>query len=145
MHFDLVDSVLELEEERIVTLKQVTAAEEYLQDHFPTFPILPGVLMIESMVQAARRLLVSRDPSLETHVLGEVRAVKYGAMVKPGQALRVEVRLSKSAGEVFTFKGTGCVVDASNESLDGATAVSGRFSLRPLCVRVRDSETVGTA
>ena len=57
MRFDLVDAVLERGGERIVTVKNVTAAEEYLGDHFPGFPILPGVMMLEAMVQAARRFL----------------------------------------------------------------------------------------
>ena len=75
MHFDLVDRVLDLAADRIVTLKHVTAGEEYLQDHFPTFPVLPGVMMIEAMTQAARRLLTHRDPSLSRCVLGGVRAL----------------------------------------------------------------------
>ena len=61
MHFDLVDRVMELTPERIVTLKQVSMAEEYLQDHFATFPVLPGVMMLEAMVQAGRRLVESRE------------------------------------------------------------------------------------
>jgi len=64
MHFDLVDRVLELAPDRIVTLKQVSAAEEYLQDHFPSFPVLPGVMMLEALVQAARRLAESRAPRI---------------------------------------------------------------------------------
>ena len=56
MKFDLVDQILEQEEGRIVTIKQVTQAEEYLGDHFPSFPILPGVMMLEAMVQAASKL-----------------------------------------------------------------------------------------
>ena len=57
MKFNLVDQILEREENRIVTIKQVSQAEEYLADHFPTFPILPGVMMLEAMVQAASALL----------------------------------------------------------------------------------------
>ena len=71
MKFDLVDQVLEQDEKRIVTIKQVTLAEEYLADHFPGFPILPGVLMLEAMVQAASKLLAPEGQRL---VLGEVKA-----------------------------------------------------------------------
>ncbi|MCA9299800.1 MAG: hypothetical protein KDA28_12075, partial [Phycisphaerales bacterium] len=56
MHFDLIDRVIETGTEHLVALKHVSAAEEYLQDHFPGFPVLPGVMMLETMVQAGRRL-----------------------------------------------------------------------------------------
>jgi len=137
MHFDLVDAVLEQGPDRIVTVKQVTMAEEYLQDHFPSFPVLPGVLMIESLVQAARRLLSDRDPSFARHVLGSVKALKYGGFVRPGDTLRIEVTLSKEdADGVFAFKGQGLVVSPGVVDLSEApTAVSGRFTLRPLLVR----------
>ncbi len=132
MRFDLVDRVLECSPERIVTIKCVTGAEEYLQDHFPTFPVLPGVLMIEAMVQAARRLLTARDPSLSRHVLGQVRALKYGAFVRPGDTMRIEVALHKSNEDgSFDFKGAAEVIqpDASPEA-PRPTSVSGRFTLR---------------
>lgn len=138
MHFDLVDAVLEQEADRIVTVKQVTMAEEYLQDHFPSFPVLPGVLMIESLVQAARRLLADRDPTCSRHVLGSVKALKYGGFVRPGDTLRIEVSLTKDEGDgVFAFKGQGLVVGPQQADLaEAPTAVSGRFTLRPLLVRV---------
>ncbi len=88
MHFDMVDRVLEVSADRIVTLKQVSRAEEYLQDHFPEFPVLPGVFMIESLVQAGRRL-VEHNGGAPRLVLGSVRAVKYGSFVRPGESLRI--------------------------------------------------------
>ena len=56
MHFRLIDRVIERQASRLVAVKQVSLSEEYLQDHFPTFPVLPGVLMLEAMTQAAREL-----------------------------------------------------------------------------------------
>lgn len=138
MRFELVDAVLECEADRIVTVKQVSAAEEYLQDHFPGFPILPGVMMLEAMVQAARRLLSTRDPAMARHVLGSVRALKYGAMVKPGDTLRVEVRISEPDGHnAVDCRGTAHLIPAGESMTDAsggsprAIAVSGRFTLRP--------------
>jgi 3-hydroxyacyl-[acyl-carrier-protein] dehydratase len=127
MKFDLVDQVLEQEDGRIVTIKQVTLAEEYLADHFPGFPILPGVLMLEAMVQAASKLLAAEGQRL---VLGEVKAVKYGAMVRPGDTLRVEVMAgaTKDDGSI-PCKGKGTVLRRDSEETD--TAVAGRFSMRP--------------
>ena len=60
MKFQLIDAVKELTTERIVAAKHVTIAEEYLADHFPGFPVLPGVMILETMVQAARLLLERR-------------------------------------------------------------------------------------
>jgi 3-hydroxyacyl-[acyl-carrier-protein] dehydratase len=134
MHFDLVDRVLEQSDARIVTLKHVSAAEEYLQDHFPSFPVLPGVMMLEAMVQAGRRLLENKTK--EPLVLGKVRALKYGRFVKPGSTLRVEVLLHKAHDDnTFDLKGEATLLDPSNtNSGETATAVSGRFVMRPVKV-----------
>ena len=128
MPFDLVDQVLEQGDDRIVTIKKVTPSEKYLADHFPSFPIMPGVLMLEAMVQAAIRLLSKDGGRL---VLGQVKAVKYGAMVKPGDSLRVEVTVMQSNPDGSTnCKGTGTVLrDGTSET---ETAVSGRFTIRPV-------------
>jgi len=141
MHFDLVDRVLELSPGRIVTIKNVTAAEEYLQDHFPSFPVLPGVLMLEAMVQAGRKLIEAQEPRTAMPlVLGKVRALKYGRFVKPGSSLRVEVVLGKVTEEGFDLKGEGTVMEPGAEG-PAPVAVSGRFILRP--ARVAKPEFVG--
>lgn len=135
MHFNLVDAVVERASGHIVTVKQVSSAEEYLQDHFPGFPVLPGVLMLEAMVQAGRELLRDK-PGASRLVLGEARALKYGRFVKPGQRMRVMVSLHKDLGDGrYEMKGEATVHDAANGSMDpsGApVAVSGRFVLRPV-------------
>ena len=128
MKFDLVDQILKQDEEQIVTIKQVTQAEEYLGDHFPSFPILPGVLMLEAMVQAASQLC-SKDG--ERLVLSEEKAIKYGAMVKPGDRLRCEVTIvKKNADSSISLKGSGTVL--KNDTEETQTAVAGRFTIRPV-------------
>lgn len=133
MKFVLLDEILEQSADRIVAVKRVSPAEEYLADHFPTFPVLPGVLMIETLVQAARRLLARRgDGRL---VLGEVRALKFGSMVRPGEALRVEVTLSKAGNDgSYLMKGVGTVQRSggADKATSGETAVSGRFVMRAI-------------
>jgi len=111
--FNLVDRIEHLSDERIVAVKYVTLAEEYLADHFPTFPVLPGVMMLEALTQAAAWLLHRRtDFACSMAVLKEARNVKYGTFVAPGGALRVEVELIKATGSGATFKATGTVGDA---------------------------------
>lgn len=135
MRFCLVDAILELQPDRIVTLKQVSAAEEYLQDHFPTFPVLPGVLMLEAMVQAGRRLIEGHGEPMNGAplVLGRVRALKYGRFVQPGASLRLEVTLLKRlGGGEFDLRGEGTILHPGQPSNpEPAPAVSGRFALRP--------------
>jgi 3-hydroxyacyl-[acyl-carrier-protein] dehydratase len=131
MKFVLIDSVLEQTPQSIVALKQVSLAEEYLADHFPGFPVLPGVMMVEAMVQAARRLL--SDHSTCRLVLGEARQIRFGNMVRPGERLLVEVTLHEANSDgSFTCKATGRV-QRDGESADAAQiAVSGRLTLRPI-------------
>jgi 3-hydroxyacyl-[acyl-carrier-protein] dehydratase len=134
MHFSLVDRVLEASPDRIVTLKLVTCAEEYLRDHFPTFPVLPGVLMIEALTQAARELLRRRGIAHRL-VLGGVRAVKYGAFVRPGATLRVEVQIAQtpSPDGAWDCRGHAVLLDPqAPPDLDPPQAVSGRFTMRPV-------------
>lgn len=134
MKFVLIDHIVEQTADRIVAIKQVSLAEEYLQDHFPSFPVLPGVLMIEAMTQAARAMLAPRgNPRL---VLGEVKALKFGNMVRPGEQLEIEVGLVKDAGDgSYVCRGAGRVRRAGQAQTDAAgdaTAVSGRFTMRPV-------------
>ncbi|MEL7238582.1 MAG: beta-hydroxyacyl-ACP dehydratase, partial [Planctomycetota bacterium] len=60
MRFHLLDRIDALSDTRIEATKQVSQAEEYLADHFPTFPVLPGVMMLEAATQAAAWLAMHR-------------------------------------------------------------------------------------
>lgn len=124
MKFHLVDKIESIEPgKRIVTSKALSLAEEYLADHFPTFPVLPGVMMLESLTQAAAWLLrVEQDFSKSIVVLSAVRNVRYASFVTPGDVLRCEVDLMKIEGDIAKFKGSGFV----GERL----CVSGRLELR---------------
>ncbi len=131
MKFELIDEILESEADRLRAVKVVTRAEEYLQDHFPGFPVLPGVFMLESMVQAARCMLAPRGN--RRLVLGEVKALKYGAMVRPGDRLEIEVTLMKPGENgAFVIKGHGTVYRPGENDKERETAVSGRFTMRPI-------------
>ncbi len=126
MKFFLIDRVIEQTDDSIVAIKALTNAEEYLDDHFPGFPVMPGVMMLETLVQAARRLIRDADgpTSPGPLVLSQARNIRYAAMVRPGQTLRVEVKLRKRHEDgTLDFQATGSVEDE--------VAVQGRFSLAP--------------
>jgi 3-hydroxyacyl-[acyl-carrier-protein] dehydratase len=98
--------------QRIETVKTVSLAEEYLQDHFPTFPILPGVLMIESLTQAAAWLLrVEQTFSKSVILLRKAQNTRYANFVAPGNMLRVEIDAISLGDDVSKFKGNGYVGD----------------------------------
>ena len=110
MKFNLIDRIEHLGDDRIVGVKYVSLAEEYLGDHFPTFPVLPGVMMLEAITQAAAWLLHHRSGFAKSMaVLKEARNVKYGHFVAPGNALRVEVEFNKATDTGASFKASGTV------------------------------------
>ncbi|HBZ97372.1 MAG: beta-hydroxyacyl-ACP dehydratase [Phycisphaerae bacterium] len=124
----MIDNVLEQTEERVVAVKHLDGGEAYLKDHFPTFPIMPGVMMLETLVQAGRLLLPGREDG--PWVLGEVKAMKYGQMVRPGESLEVDVRIVKQEGDQVTCKGSGILRRGAGIEGDGETVLSGRFTMR---------------
>lgn len=128
MHFRLVDQVLERSADRVVAIKNVTLAEEYLQDHFPTFPVLPGVFMLEALVQTGRELLADRGCGRV--VLGQVKGLKYGSFVRPGDTLRMEVTFDKETDGGWQLKGAATVVRPGGGEPD--TACTGRLIMRPV-------------
>ena len=131
MKFGLIDKVVELARgRRIVAVKAVSRAEEYLADHFPSFPVFPGVLMLEAMSEAAAWLV--RDAQDFAHsviLLREAKNVTYKSFVKPGNVLRLEVTCLQLARETSDFTGVGY----SNQE----EVVKARFGLRHFSVTQR--------
>lgn len=126
--FGLIDRIVELERgKRIVAVKAVSLSEEYLADHFPTFPVLPGVLMLEAMVEAAAWLV--RDAQAFAHsliLLRSARNVTYKSFVRPGQVLRLEVTCRRLEETDSEFDGVG--------TCDQVEMVKARFGLTHGCV-----------
>lgn len=122
MKFNLIDRIESIDDRQIIAIKYVTLAEEYLADHFPTFPVLPGVMMLEAATQAAGWLLHRRDNfACSMVVLKEARNVKYGNFVAPGHELKLQVDYLKPTPTGATFKVAG---------LTGAsTAIAARIEL----------------
>jgi len=125
--FNLVDKIEHLSDQKIVTVKYVSLAEEYLADHFPTFPVLPGVMMLEAATQSAAWLLHHRSNfRCSMAVLKEARNVKYGMFVAPGNFLRIEAELLKETETGGSFKATGYVASGA---ANAAQAVQMRLDL----------------
>jgi len=123
MRFTLIDRVRDLEPGvRIVAIKNLSLAEEYLADHFPGFPVMPGVLMLEAMTQAAAWLVrISEDFAHSTVVLKEAKNVKYANFVEPGQTLTVTAEITGQEGRAVKVKAHG--------EVDGVQTVSARLVL----------------
>lgn len=134
--FNLIDKIEQLSDDKIVAVKYVTLAEEYLADHFPTFPVLPGVMMLEALTQAAGWVLHRRNGFAKSFaVLKEARNVKYGTFVAPGNSLRVEVEYFKPTDTGAVFKATGFVGTAQ--------AVSARIELSYFNLADKQPELTG--
>ncbi|MBC7783942.1 MAG: beta-hydroxyacyl-ACP dehydratase [Burkholderiales bacterium] len=137
MKFYLIDKVEQITPQRIVAVKSVSLAEEYLADHFPTFPVLPGVMMLEALTQAAAWLLhVGSGFAKSMAVLKEARNLRYGNFVAPGNTLRLEVELFKSTGTGAVFKASGLIGDQQ--------ALTGRLELAYFNLADKQKELAGT-
>jgi 3-hydroxyacyl-[acyl-carrier-protein] dehydratase len=129
MRFHLIDRIEAVElGKSLCAIKNLTLAEDYLADHFPSFPVMPGVLQLQALVEAGSWLLrVSEQFARSIWVLREVRGVKYGTFVAPGRALRMNVELMKQDGATATLKGRG---EVENQQSIVATLILEGFCLR---------------
>jgi 3-hydroxyacyl-[acyl-carrier-protein] dehydratase len=109
MRFVLIDRIIALEPPtRLVATKSLTLAEEYLADHFPTFPVMPGVLMLEAMVQSAAWLVrVTQNFSHSMVVLEEAKNINYKSFVSPGRTLEVTAEAVEINDAWSDFKTSG--------------------------------------
>ncbi len=134
MKFSLIDEVKELVPEKsILAAKNLTRAEEYLADHFPGFPVMPGVMMLETLVQASAWLMrISSQFEYSTILLVEAKALRFKSFVSPGDQLIVSSTVHKTDGNIWTFKANGKV--------DSREVVSARLILRQFNLGDKDEQ-----
>jgi 3-hydroxyacyl-[acyl-carrier-protein] dehydratase len=123
MRFNLIDRIVEVRLGRgLQAVKNLSLGEEYLADHFPTFPVMPGVLLLETLVEAGAWLLrLTDDFASSVIVLREAKGVKYGTFMEPGRQMTVSVELVERENGLAMLKGKG--------ETEGQNTVSARLVL----------------
>ncbi len=132
MRFQLIDRIIEVQPgQSLRAVKNLTLGEEYLGDHFPGFPVMPGVLMLQTLVEAGAWLIrLSEDHAHSMVVLREARGVKYGSFMEPGKTMTVTVELQDQNEEQTVLRGKG--------EAEGQTTVSAKLTLTRYNLRDRD-------
>ena len=109
--FLLVDRILEMDAERVVGIKNVTNNEPFFQGHFPDFPVMPGVLIVEAMAQTAGILVLASLPNRDSKLvlLVAIESARFRRPVVPGDTLRMEMAVVKRKASVAKFAGRATV------------------------------------
>jgi 3-hydroxyacyl-[acyl-carrier-protein] dehydratase len=124
MKFVLIDKIIEIRPGQSLTaVKSVSLAEEYLADHFPIFPVLPGVLLLEGLVESASWLVRNKSNFAQSMVLLEsARNVRYKSFAAPGMQIRYTVTAKAIEENTSSFTGEGICGDEE--------IVAAQFTLR---------------
>jgi beta-hydroxyacyl-ACP dehydratase FabZ len=109
--FLLVDRIVEMEPERVVGIKNVTLNEPFFMGHFPDFPVMPGVLIVEAMAQTAGVLVLKSMPDRQNKLvlLVAIDYARFRRPVVPGDTLRMEMTIVKRKASVAKIAGRATV------------------------------------
>ena len=136
MKYRQLDQITSIQPGKMLTaVRTLRADEEHLLDHFPRFPVMPGVMMLEALHQAAIWLVRSGD-NFQTPLvlLREVRSVKFGEFLAPGETLDIIAEAIKTDGNLTTIK--------ASAKKGGKVTVSARLILEKC--KTGDSDRIGT-
>ena len=106
MRYSQLDEIVELQPgNHLVARRTLHASEDYLSDHFPRFPVMPGVMMLEALYQAAMWMVRTGEDFASPHVfLVEAKSVKFGDFLTPGETLEIRADKFKEDGPLVTVK-----------------------------------------
>ncbi|KMK69617.1 3-hydroxyacyl-ACP dehydratase FabZ [Bacillus safensis] len=109
--FLLVDRILEVEgEKRAVGIKNVTVNEEFFNGHFPGYPVMPGVLIVEALAQVFGVIMLGKEENKgKIGLFAGIDACRFKRQVKPGDQLRLEVEVTRLRGPVAKGKAVATV------------------------------------
>ena len=109
--FLMVDRILEMDDVRIVGIKNVSVNEPFFVGHFPDYPVMPGVLITEAMAQVAGVLVLSSIPDRQSKLvlLASVESAKFRKPVRPGDQLRIEMTTIRRKATIARMRGVATV------------------------------------
>jgi 3-hydroxyacyl-[acyl-carrier-protein] dehydratase len=138
MRFILIDKIISLESGKVLkAVKSVSLAEEYLADHFPIFPVLPGVLLLEGLIESASWLVREAENFAHSMILlEEARNVKYKSFAAPGSQIKYTVEAKTIEENISSFTGSG--------ELGGEQIVEAKFGLRHFNLADKNSAMAAT-
>jgi 3-hydroxyacyl-[acyl-carrier-protein] dehydratase len=133
MKFILIDKIVKMESAKeIITTKNVSLSEEYLADHFPIFPVLPGVFLLQGLIESACWLVRQSENFAHSMVLlAQAKNVKYKSFAAPGMQIQYTVTAKDIEENISSFIGSG--------QCNGEAIVEARFSLRHFNLAEKDS------
>jgi len=131
--FSFVDRIAEVKKgESLTATFELKGTEEFLKDHFDGFPVMPGVLLLESLKQAASAFLDASFPGTGPYRLAAVEEARFGQFVKPGSVLNLSVRLRKIDAAIYFFDARADFVPGNSGDSPRGRALSAGFSLQSI-------------